>query len=97
MSVPLPFFVEFVIRNLILTTNTFWIALQYALRSTVECYRMLRHNQGRNLTQKRDTHLTKLLHPCNSVQANLYTKTKPNNFSSTNYNFFLYRVARNMQ
>ena len=25
--------------------------------------------------------------PCNSVQANLYTKTKPNNFSSTNLQF----------
>ena len=40
-------------------------------------------SQSRILTQKRDTHLTKLSLPCNSLQANLYTKTKPNNFSST--------------
>ena len=39
------------------------------------------------MTQKRDTHLTKLSLPCNSVQANLYTKTKPNNFSSTALKF----------
>ena len=36
-----------------------------------------------NFHTKRDTHLTKLSPPCNSVQANLYT----NNFSSTTLSF----------
>ena len=48
-------------------------------------------SQSRILTQKRDTHLTKLSLPCNSVQAYLYTKTKPNNFSSTTLQFLFLR------
>ena len=39
------------------------------------------------MTQKRDTHLTKLSLPCHSVQAYLYTKTKPNNLPSTTLQF----------
>ena len=68
MSVPLPFFVEFVIRNLILTTNTFWIALQYALRSTVECYRMLE-------TQSRSKFDTKTGYTFNKTVASVQLST----------------------
>ena len=44
---------------------------------------ILELSQSRIFTQKRDTHLTRLSLPCNSVQANLYT----NNFSSTTLSF----------
>ena len=68
-------------QNLVLTINLCLLAFCYALRSTVESN--VRFNQSRILTQKRDTRLTKLLLPCHSIQANLYTKTKPNNFCCT--------------
>ena len=68
-------------QNLVVTINLCLLALCYALRSTVESN--VRFNQSQILTQKRHTRLTKLLLPCHPIQANLYTKTKPNNFSST--------------
>ena len=81
MSVPL-LFVGW-IRDKKLEINNKNILDSVVIRSSINS-RML-DSQSQILTQKRDTHLTKLSRPCNSVQTNLYTKTKPNNFSSTTF------------
>ena len=93
MSVPL-LFVGW-IRDKKLEINNKNSLDSVVIRSSINS-RML-DSQSQILTQKRDTHLTKLSRPCNSVQTNLYTKTKPNNFLPLLFNFFLYRVARNNQ